>query len=1630
MNKRPIAILLLLTSVATAHADAPRLTDANAEKAAVKCSKAIAQATAKLVASKLKSLDACSTAVLACIQIKPTDEACLTKAKGKCSKALLDGIPQAEVGAVAKIVKSCGTPLRSADLLAADGLGIGAHAATCNADFGLDVCGSLPTLAQCLVAESSRSAERMFAGEQPRAHELIAQAVTPLPLAYLPAYPGCQDCSQAPSGTVGKAVAACGGTLTKAGRSFAAAVAKGLGGCLDKVFTCLQTKPGDAKCVGKATAACDAAVAKLTAAGAKLRGAADKKCADTGLLPFATLATAAALNLDALADDCTALGFGSLASLDDYVACLRRQHECAAADVLRSTLPRTAELADADALGAATTFLDSGACPAALPSSAKRERDARSLPFFPTARWFAMTKKVGGGVKATTVTGSKPSSSPGATQRVTFSQGPPSRFVPGSSRVVKVNWSPLQKSRAARAAEAAPPTLVVAVTRDDLVVEDHLEIPLADVAAPDGSGEVDVQIDYDAAPPTCVFDLAIAIAEDGEVSDYTVVEQVSDTVPPPTATPAIATATPDATDVPTPTVTTTGGATATLTVTATPTGNGSTTTPTATPSPGPGVAFAYALTTTDDTVAPGGTTALTLTVTNLTTTPQSASMNFTVPNFTSFAGFGPGSIRPVTFTNVAAGASASAVIPLTVASGASAPPDGTVVTLTCNDPARGASVARTVTTDASPAARLTITAADSSVAPGGTVAYAFAYSNVGAGPIAGAELVVTVPPNASFVAAEGGIAPGGDGKVHFALDTLAGNGAGHRQITVAADAGTGGPLVAAAELRDGGGLALANASIATAVYAAPAVAYTITTIDDAAAPARTVLFRVTGTNLTNATQTATLLFRVPDFGSYGGFGAGNVRSFTLSSIAPGASQSALLPIALATGAGAPPDGTIVDLAVQDTARGTAVGRGVLVDATPAAKLVLTTAEGTIAAGGTFSYTIAFANPAIDPLADVELGVRVPTGATFVAADAGVVPDADGIVRWQLGTLAGNASGERRVTFAAPANGSRPLLVEAALRKTSPGEVVTQASATTAVYATPAFTYALTTTDDAVAPGGTVLYRLTVTNRTNATQNASLLFRVPDFTSYGGFGAGSVRTIAFAGVAPGASQSAELPLVVTSGGAAPPDGSLIALAVDDTDRGASVARAVVVRAAPAVELALATNTGTVAPGAPFTYTLAYANPRSTPLAALELGVRIPAGATFAAAEEGVTPGVDGVVRFPIGTLAGNAAGTRTVTFAAAPGAGGPLVVEADAHDGTTQEVLTHASAATAVYANPAFAYTLTSNDDDPIVPGRVATFLLTVTNRTNAPQNATLLFRVPDFTAFGGFGAGSVRTVSFSNVPAAGSETAIIPLALGSGAGAAPDGFPIELALDDTGRGGFVARTVVARAVPPAEVKLSTAQGTVAPGGTFSYTLSFHNTGAGALVGATLEMPVPAGASFVSADGGVTPDTDGVVRFSLGSLPGNTAGARVVSLAANAAATAPLLVEATLRDGAGAILARASASTAIYATPAFSYELTTTGDTIAPGQTASFALKLTNLTNTTQSASVQFRVPDFTAFGGFGAGAIRTATFSNVGAGAAQQQTINLLVGSGPSAPPTGTLIDLTTTDVDRGVSVAKTIVVN
>jgi hypothetical protein len=106
--------------------------------------------------------------------------------------------------------------------------------------------------------------------------------------------------------------------------------------------------------------------------------------------------------------------------------------------------------------------------------------------------------------------------------------------------------------------------------------------------------------------------------------------------------------------------------------------------------------------------------------------------------------------------------------------------------------------------------------------------------------------------------------------------------------------------------------------------------YAISTTTDPVAPGQVAQFTVMVTNLTNATQSAVLSYRIPRFTSSAGFSAGHVFNINFSNVSAGGSQSVLVNLNVLSGGQAPPDGTIINLVVNDAARAGAVSRSIVV----------------------------------------------------------------------------------------------------------------------------------------------------------------------------------------------------------------------------------------------------------------------------------------------------------------------------------------------------------------------------------------------------------------------------------------------------------------------------------------------------------------------------------------------------------------------------------------------------------------------------------------------------------------------------------------------------------------------------
>jgi uncharacterized repeat protein (TIGR01451 family) len=351
----------------------------------------------------------------------------------------------------------------------------------------------------------------------------------------------------------------------------------------------------------------------------------------------------------------------------------------------------------------------------------------------------------------------------------------------------------------------------------------------------------------------------------------------------------------------------------------------------------------------------------------------------------------------------------------------------------------------------------------------------------------------------------------------------------------------------------------------------------------------------------------------------------------------------------------------------------------------------------------------------------------------------------------------------------------------------------------------------------------------------------------------------------------------------------------------------------------------------------------------------------------------------------------------------------------------------ASDTRAIYAAPAIDYVVTA-PTDPVKPGQVLEFDVMVRNLSASSQTVTVNFTVPEFTTYDGSPAGTARGYSFFTVLAGTSETVKLLFVVSGANLAPPDGTTINLVVTDIERAGSVSRAVVVRAAPALNLQLSTEQGTVAPGGNFTYTLTASNISGASHAGVESSVPVPAGATFVSADSGGALNA-GVVSWNFGTLAAGAIKQVQVTFKASAAVESPLgPVDATVTDDSGDVT-RASDARAVYALPDIEYAISSPTDPIAAGGVAEFDVTVSNLSASPQTVTVNFTVPEFTTYDGSPAGTARGYSFFSVDTGASETAKLLFTIDGGNTPPPAGATITLDVVDLDRAGSVAQTILV-
>lgn len=332
-------------------------------KAATKCQDAIKKGGALFVKSKLTRLENCVDAVFTCVQEKPGDVDCLSKAGERCAKEtskIDEGDRSDEAKLRGAIEKACGpkkpgepvqVPL--ADLLGVAGLGYGAEAVAC-IEVGVPALSSVSDLAECVVRQHECEVERLLGMKVPRARELLGRGgVT---TADFPCVEPGADGGGAGLGDpreAGKPATKCEEGIENAGTLFVKAKLSRLEKCVDAVFACVQEKPGDADCQAKARDLCERETSKIDEGDksdeAKLRTAIEKACGpkkagEPPQVAPADLLAPAGLGFSANATACARLGVSSLNSTGDVAECVVRHHECRVEKLIEKEAPRAREM--------------------------------------------------------------------------------------------------------------------------------------------------------------------------------------------------------------------------------------------------------------------------------------------------------------------------------------------------------------------------------------------------------------------------------------------------------------------------------------------------------------------------------------------------------------------------------------------------------------------------------------------------------------------------------------------------------------------------------------------------------------------------------------------------------------------------------------------------------------------------------------------------------------------------------------------------------------------------------------------------------------------------------------------------------------------------------------------------------------------------------------------------------------------------------------------------------------------------------------------------------------------------------------------------------------------------------------
>lgn len=742
---------------------------------------------------------------------------------------------------------------------------------------------------------------------------------------------------------------------------------------------------------------------------------------------------------------------------------------------------------------------------------------------------------------------------------------------------------------------------------------------------------------------------------------------------------------------------------------------------------------------------------------------------------------------------------------------------------------------------------------------------------------------------------------------------------------------------------------------------------------------------------------------------------------------------------------------------------------------PAADLSVAKAESAdpVVPGQALTYTILVNNNGPATATAATLTDTLPANVTFIGAagPAGTSCGAAGsVVTCNLGDLPNQASVTVLVIVTpTPAAAGTTITNTATVTSTTgdnnPANNTASVTTTVNTPANPAdLVLAVTDTPDPVFPGQQLTYAVTVTNNgpnpANAVTITDVLPSGVAFLSASG-PAGSqcsqgngIVTCTLGTLANGVSATVLINVTPTATGTITNTAAATTSSGDTVQGNNLVSTTTVVNPAPSgtdLVVTKADNPDPVSPGQQLTYTLTVTN--NGPVAATNtvLTDNLPAGVTFlsATAPSGVTCSTaNNSVTCTLGSV--NVGASVQVTLLVTPDVTGTLSNTATAttsvgetNPGNNTVTITTTSQAA---PSPADLVVVMTDNPDPVVPGQLLTYTISVTNNGSNPANNTVLTdTLPSgvnlISASGPSGSTCSQTGNTVSCTlgtlAAGASATVTLLVTPTAVGTITNTATATTASGDANPGNNTdsESTTVQAAANPADLAVTKTANpsSVFPGQVLTYTVTVTNNGPSTATATTLVDVLPPGVVFLSATspaGTSCVQSSGVVNCSLGNLGAGVSSQVTINVTPLQPGSITNTATATTSAGeSNPGNNSASVTTTVNATPSgtgtdLAVTKSANPSPVAPGQTLTYTITVNNAgpnlaTNVQVFDTLPGGVTFLSATGPSGsicsqAGGVVTCTLGSLANGASAVVTITVT----PNA--TGTITNTVTATTSVG----------